>query len=235
MRRHRPIAFCHRCAPDNWDRQSSKLGERRTLMEGDMVRLAALDLVLRIVCARMMGIAFDLELASMHADDRAADAPRLGIPAHAIMDLEGLRHGRSVRCHKRTAGGNSRIECTFTCAACVATAAVPDRSTRSQYLSTNAFGPGSTNRQAQYRSGISVSPIIRREYGRAPRGHYVGRRGYDDGRGFAVGSDGPVACEGGRENPVRSRAVAPSHDRAQSWTDCRSHGARLRVFSFDGR
>ena len=59
-----------------------------------MIRLAALDLVLRIACARMVGVAFDLELASMHADDRAADAARLGIPAHAIMDLEALRHSR---------------------------------------------------------------------------------------------------------------------------------------------
>ena len=55
-----------------------------------MIRLAALDLVLWIVRARMMGIALDLELAGMHAGDRAADAPRLGIPAHAIMDLEAL-------------------------------------------------------------------------------------------------------------------------------------------------
>ena len=83
------------------DTSIAKLGERGTLVEGDMVRLAALDLVLRIVCARMVGIAFDLELADTHTDDRAADAPRLGVPAHAIMDLEGLRHGRSIRCRKK--------------------------------------------------------------------------------------------------------------------------------------
>jgi hypothetical protein len=80
-----------------------KLGERGTLVEGDMVRLAALDLVLWIVGARMVGIAFDLELASMHASDRATDAPGLGFPAHAVMDLEVLRHGRSIRCRRRTA------------------------------------------------------------------------------------------------------------------------------------
>lgn len=72
-------------------------------MEGDMIRLAAPDLVLRIVCARMVSIAFDLEFTSMHADDRAVDTPSLGIPAHAIMDLESLRHGRSIRCRPRTA------------------------------------------------------------------------------------------------------------------------------------
>ena len=75
-----------------------KPGERGTPVEGDMIGLAALDLVLWIVRARMVGIAFDLELASMHADDRAADTAGLGIPAHAIMDLEALRHGCSIRC-----------------------------------------------------------------------------------------------------------------------------------------
>ena len=81
----------------------AKLGQRETLVEGDMIRLATLDYVLRIVRARMVRIAFDLELASMYAGDHAADTPRLGIPAHAIMDLEALRHGRSIRCHRRTA------------------------------------------------------------------------------------------------------------------------------------
>lgn len=71
--------------------------ERGTLVEGDMIGLAALDLVLWIFRARMVGIAFDLELASMHPGNRAADAARLGIPAHAIMNLESLRHDRSIR------------------------------------------------------------------------------------------------------------------------------------------
>ena len=62
----------------------AKLSECGTLVEGDMIRLAALDLVLWIIRARMVRIAFDLELACMHAGDRAADPPRLGIPAHAM-------------------------------------------------------------------------------------------------------------------------------------------------------
>jgi len=62
-----------------------------------MIRLAALDLVLWIVRARMVHIAFELELARMHTDDRAADTSSLGIPAHAIMNLKGLRHGHSIR------------------------------------------------------------------------------------------------------------------------------------------
>jgi hypothetical protein len=80
----------------------AKLGERETLMEGDMIRLAALELVLWIVRASMVRRAFDFELASMHADDRTADASRLGIPAHPIMDLEVLRHGCSIRCRRKT-------------------------------------------------------------------------------------------------------------------------------------
>lgn len=39
-----------------------------------MVGLGALDLVLRIARARMMGVAHMIEVACMHADDRAADA-----------------------------------------------------------------------------------------------------------------------------------------------------------------
>ena len=88
-------------APDNGT-SIVKPGERGALVEGDMVRLAALDLVLWSVGARMVGVAFDLEIASTYADDRATDAPRLGIPAHAIMDLEALRHVRSIRCRRRT-------------------------------------------------------------------------------------------------------------------------------------
>jgi hypothetical protein len=39
----------------------------------------------------------------MYADDRAADATSLGIPAHAIMDLEALRHGGPLRCRRKKA------------------------------------------------------------------------------------------------------------------------------------
>jgi len=80
-----------------------KLGERGTLVEGDMVGLGALDLILRNARTRMVGVAPVIEVAGMHADDRAADAAGLGIPAYAIMDLEALWHGRSIRCRRRTA------------------------------------------------------------------------------------------------------------------------------------
>lgn len=43
-----------------------------------IIERADLDLVLWIVRVRMVHIAFDLELASMHADDRAANTSSLG-------------------------------------------------------------------------------------------------------------------------------------------------------------
>lgn len=61
-------------------------------MEGDVVGLGALDLILRDVRAGMMGITIDIEVARVHPDDRAADAPRFGIPTHMIADFEIVRH-----------------------------------------------------------------------------------------------------------------------------------------------
>jgi hypothetical protein len=75
---------------------TTKPGECGTLVERDMVGLGTLDLILRIVRARMMGVAPVIEIPGMHADDRSADAADLGIPAHAIMDLKALRHGRPL-------------------------------------------------------------------------------------------------------------------------------------------
>jgi hypothetical protein len=104
-------SFYHRDQPErriaiiDGDVASSiaKLGERGALVEGDMVGPNAFDLILRSVRARMMGVALVVEVAGVDADDRAADATSLGIPAHAIMDLEALRHGRPLWCRRRTA------------------------------------------------------------------------------------------------------------------------------------
>jgi hypothetical protein len=65
-------------------------------MEGNMVGLGALDLILRNVRAGMMGVAFDIDGACVHAYDRAADASRLGIPTRAIADFEVIRHDDSM-------------------------------------------------------------------------------------------------------------------------------------------
>ena len=75
----------------------AKPGQRRTLVEGDMLGLAALDLVLRRFGARMMRVAVNIEIARMDANDRAADTPGLGISAHMIADLEFAFHEHSAR------------------------------------------------------------------------------------------------------------------------------------------
>ena len=45
-----------------------------------------------------MGIALVIDIAHMHANDRATDPSGLGIPTHAIADLEGFGHDGSVQC-----------------------------------------------------------------------------------------------------------------------------------------
>src|ERR1700730_16500868 len=45
----------------------------------------------------MMGIALVVDVMGVHPDDRAADAPGLGIPAYAITDLEGFGRDGSVQ------------------------------------------------------------------------------------------------------------------------------------------
>ena len=86
VRGHRAIAFCHRSRLA-WS-SVAKLGERRAFVKGDVLGLAALDLVLRRFRARMVRVAVNVEIARMDANDRAADAPGLGIPAHMIANLE---------------------------------------------------------------------------------------------------------------------------------------------------
>lgn len=115
----------------------AKLGERGALVEGYMIRLAALDLVLRIVRARMVRIAFDLEVASMDAGDRAAGAPCLGIPAHSITDLECLRQGCPIRRPKNCNAGSSRTE--YSSGIGIPTAARPIGSSKSQHFAAFDF------------------------------------------------------------------------------------------------
>jgi hypothetical protein len=55
------------------ERLSSKMPQRAALVQGDMVRFVALDLVLRIVLRGMMSIAFEVHIFCMHFYDHAAD------------------------------------------------------------------------------------------------------------------------------------------------------------------
>src|SRR5665213_3014165 len=67
-------------------------GKRTAEVHGDVIGLATLDFVLRTLRARVMDMAFVVDVSRMHADDRAADASRCGIPTHLIADLEPISH-----------------------------------------------------------------------------------------------------------------------------------------------
>ena len=58
-----------------------------------MVRLVALDLVLRLVLAGMVDVALVVDVPRVHAEDMAAHAPGLGIPADVVAALEGFFGG----------------------------------------------------------------------------------------------------------------------------------------------
>lgn|SRR5687768_4189112 len=64
------------------------LVQRRTLVHGDVIGLVALDLVLRLVLARMTRMSLIFRITSVGLDDPATHMPRLGIPADVIADLE---------------------------------------------------------------------------------------------------------------------------------------------------
>jgi hypothetical protein len=61
-------------------------------MHRDVIGLAALDFILRIVLARVMGISLVIDVVRMNFDDRAADMAGFRIPGHVIADFEPFRH-----------------------------------------------------------------------------------------------------------------------------------------------
>jgi hypothetical protein len=72
-----------------WFRQPR---ERGALVHGNVIGLAALDLVLRGLRARVMRVALIVDVLRMNPDDRAADAPGLRVPTDPIPDLEPFSH-----------------------------------------------------------------------------------------------------------------------------------------------
>ena len=89
-RRHPAIASCYRSRLAK--ASVAKFGERRTLVKGNVLGLAALDLVLRRFRARMVRVAVKIEISRMDVNDRAANAPGLGIPTHMIAGFELVFH-----------------------------------------------------------------------------------------------------------------------------------------------
>ena len=88
-------------------RLAVKASQRLALVQGDMIGLIALDLVLRIVLARMMDIAFVIRVPRVHPYDAAADPTSFGIPGYVVADFECpchelmLFHPMCSRCRDR--------------------------------------------------------------------------------------------------------------------------------------
>jgi hypothetical protein len=61
-------------------------------MQGNVIGFVTLDFVLRLIFARVVGVAFEVNISRVHLDDGAADAPSLRIPGHSIANLEPFHH-----------------------------------------------------------------------------------------------------------------------------------------------
>jgi hypothetical protein len=62
-------------------------------MQSDMIRPIALDLILRVVRAGVMGVALVIDVLGMHSHDTTGNAAGLGIPANVVTYLETACHG----------------------------------------------------------------------------------------------------------------------------------------------
>jgi hypothetical protein len=61
-------------------------------MQGDMIRPVALDLILGVVRAGVMGVTLVIDILRMHSDDTTGNAAGFGIPANVVTDLETAGH-----------------------------------------------------------------------------------------------------------------------------------------------
>lgn len=66
--------------------------ECRRLVQGDVVRLIALDLVLGIFRARVVRIPFVVDVLDMHFEDCSANATSFRVPGHMIANSEFMCH-----------------------------------------------------------------------------------------------------------------------------------------------
>jgi hypothetical protein len=87
------VAICGRCG-----RSSVKTPQCSSLVQGDVIGLITPDLVLRIILARMMDVAFVVHIRGVHLADPTPDATSLGAPAHVIADFERLCHRAAFLC-----------------------------------------------------------------------------------------------------------------------------------------
>ena len=66
--------------------------ESRCLVDGNMVRLDALDEVLRFSLGSMVHVALEPDIGNHFSDDDASYAASFGIPFHEIASLKPLSH-----------------------------------------------------------------------------------------------------------------------------------------------
>src|SRR6185503_5264857 len=66
--------------------------QRDSLVQSHMIALVALDLILRVVLARMVYVALVGHILLMHPDDPAADVTGFRVPRDVIANLECLCH-----------------------------------------------------------------------------------------------------------------------------------------------
>jgi hypothetical protein len=66
--------------------------QRRAFVHCDVVGLVALDFILRVFLARVVGISFLINISCVHFNDLAADLSRLRVPRHVIPYAKFSRH-----------------------------------------------------------------------------------------------------------------------------------------------
>src|SRR5207247_3080179 len=66
--------------------------QHRALVQGDVVGLVALDFILWLRLARVVGVPFVVNVFCVRLDDYPADVPSLRVPGHVLAYLELSLH-----------------------------------------------------------------------------------------------------------------------------------------------
>src|SRR5689334_10276422 len=66
--------------------------QRAALVHRDVVGFVALDFILWLILARVVGVPFIVDVLGVHLDDRSADVPSLRVPDHVIADFKWSPH-----------------------------------------------------------------------------------------------------------------------------------------------
>ena len=125
-------------------------------MHGDMVRLVALDFILRLILGGVTRVALVVRIPRMDLDNPARDVPGLGIPGDVIAPFEAFCHLALTR--KDT----SRFDCRR-CYDCCATRSPPGQTGPSAHPIESAIVIGRLHlaRSGQSaRVGIEISELV---------------------------------------------------------------------------